>query len=271
MFPFLIKQGSFVIPTFSFMLMMASLAATFYAYYRAPEKGLSRTVVLDLGIIGTIAGVVGSRLFHVFVEEPKYYWEHPSYVFQIWRGGFVSYGGLILIGISFYVYLRVKKLDIYKYLDLYALGFPLVVFFVRVGCLGAGCCYGKPTHFFFHLVFNNRSSDAGYRYFGIPLHATQIYSMINAVFLFVVLYFIDKKKKFDGQIVWSFLILYAFTRGMIEFLRGDVERGVYFGGVISTAQILGILGIVFGSIMYVHCRRRYESRTAISSQGALPS
>lgn len=112
MFPFLIKQGDFVIPTFSFMLMVASLAATFYAYYRASKKGLSQVVVLDLGIIGTIAGVVGSRLFHVFVEEPHYYWEHPTHIYQIWRGGFVSYGAIILIGVSWYIYLKKRKLPV---------------------------------------------------------------------------------------------------------------------------------------------------------------
>jgi phosphatidylglycerol---prolipoprotein diacylglyceryl transferase len=267
MYPFLIRHGNFTIPTFSFMLMMASLAATFYLYYRAPGKKLSQTAVLDLGIIGTIAGVVGSRLFHVLVEEPRYYWEHPTHIYQIWRGGFVSYGAIILIGISFYIYMRSRKLDALKYLDFMALSFPIVIFFVRVGCLGAGCCYGKPTHFFIHLVFHNPSSDAGYKYPGIPLHATQVYGMLNAIFLFIALHWLDKRKTFDGQIVWSFVMLYGFTRGLQEFLRGDVERGVYFNGMISTAQIMGILGIIFGAFMYRYCRHRALQK----SQGSPPS
>lgn len=254
MFPFLVKHGDFVIPTFSFMLMMASLVATFYAYFRAPGKKLSQTVVLDLGIIGTIAGVLGSRLFHVLVEEPRYYWEHPTHIYEIWRGGFVSWGAIVLIAASWIFYLKKRKLEVYKYLDLFGLGFPLVVFFVRLGCLGAGCCYGKPTDFFIHLTFTNPSSDAGHSFYNIPLHATQVYGMLNGIILFIVLQIVDKYKKFDGQIVWSFVILYGATRFIQEFLRGDLERGVYGGGLISTGQIMGILGVVFGTLMYLHCR-----------------
>jgi phosphatidylglycerol:prolipoprotein diacylglycerol transferase len=259
MFPFLIQKGSFTIPTFSFMLMLASLCGTFYAYYRAPGKQLSQTVVLDLGIIGTIAAIVGARLFHVFVEEPHYYWEHPTHIFQIWRGGFVSYGAIILIGVSVFIYLRKRKLDILKYLDLLALTFPIIIFFVRLGCLGAGCCYGKPTDFFVHLIFRNPASDAGSHFYGISLHATQVYGMLNAILLFVILHLIDRKQKFKGQLIWSFLILYGLVRGFIEEpLRGDVERGVYFNGLISTGQIMSLLAILFGIFMYYYCRRRAQ-------------
>jgi phosphatidylglycerol---prolipoprotein diacylglyceryl transferase len=260
MFPFLIRQGDLVIPTFPVMLMLASLAAVLYPYFRAPSKQLSQTVILDLGILGTVAGLVGARLFHILFEAPAKYWHEPSLIFQFWRGGFVSFGAITLIGISFYLYLKIRKLDTYKYLDLMALGFPLVVFFVRLGCLGAGCCYGKPTSFFLHLVFHNPLSDAGSKFPGIPLHATQVYGMLNGIFLFIVLHWIDRRKKFDGQIICSFLILYGFTRSLQEFLRGDVERGVYFDGTVSTGQILGIFSIVFGVLLYRFLRERLPQR-----------
>ncbi len=254
MFPFLIRHGEFSVPTFSFMLMLASLAATFYAYYRAPSKNLSQTVVLDLGIIGTIAAIVGGRLFHVFVEEPRFYWAHPERIYQIWNGGFVSYGAIILMGICWFIYLKKRKLNVLKYLDLTALIYPIVIFFVRVGCLGAGCCYGKPTDFFIHLTF--KSGDAGFKYFGIPLHATQAYAIGNAIFLFIVLNLIDRKKKFDGQIVSTFLILYGLLRGLFEeVLRGDVDRGLYLNGLISTGQVMSLLAFLFGLWMYQYCKK----------------
>jgi phosphatidylglycerol:prolipoprotein diacylglycerol transferase len=264
MFPFLIHQGKFVIPTFSFMIMVASLAAAFYMYWRAPGLGLSQTVVLDIGIIGTIAAIVGARLFHVFVEAPGYYWQNPTHIYQIWRGGFVSYGGITLFVVSIIIYLKVRKLNVFRYFDLIALAFPIINFFVRIGCLGAGCCYGKPTHFFIHLIYRNPASDAGYKYNGIPLHATQIYDMlVNSVVLFTVLNLIDRKKKFDGETTAWFLILYGFMRGMIEFLRGDADRGIYFGGIISTAQIMGLLAITGGTILY------FWSRSLAQKSGGL--
>jgi phosphatidylglycerol:prolipoprotein diacylglycerol transferase len=255
MFPFLINHGSFVIPTFSFMLMMASLAAAFYMYWRAPGKGLSQTVVLDIGIIGTIAAILGARLFHVFVEAPKYYWNDPSQIYQIWKGGFVSYGGITLFVVSVIVYLKIRKLNVLRYFDLIALAFPIINFFVRIGCLGAGCCYGRPTHFFIHLIYNNRASDAGSKFYGVPLHATQVYDIfMNSIVLFTVLNLIDRKKKFDGEVTAWFLILYGFMRGMVEFLRGDADRGIYFGGIISTAQIMGLIAITGGTILYFYSR-----------------
>ena len=267
MFPFLIKQGEFIIPTFSFMLMLASLGATFYMYWRAPSKGLSQTVVLDIGIIGTIAAIIGGRLFHVFVEEPAYYWQHPTYIYQIWRGGFVSYGGVTLFTFTIIAYLKLRKLQVLKYFDLIAQAFPIINLFVRIGCLGAGCCYGNPTDFFFHLVFTNRASDAGSKFPGQPLHATQIYDIfLNSIVLFILLNWIDRKKRFDGQTTAAFLILYGFMRGMVEFLRGDLDRGVYFGGIISTAQIMGIIAIIAGTLLYFYCRN--AARKAGTLKGA---
>ncbi|MBF0492124.1 MAG: prolipoprotein diacylglyceryl transferase [Deltaproteobacteria bacterium] len=289
MFPFLYKNGTFVIQTFSVMLMVASLAATFFAYWYAPKKGLSQIVILDLGIIGTLSAIVGMRLFHVFVENPSFrinntgpvtnYMEdfknffiilksvifsHAHFsdlsipmIFQIWRGGFVSYGAIIALVIADYTYLTVKKLPTWKYGDLLCLVAPLINFFVRIGCLGAGCCYGKQTHFFLHLVFTNRSSEAGQKFYGIPLHPTQIYDLLlNGVVLFLVLLWIDRRKKFDGQVVACFFMIYAIQRAFIEFFRGDVDRGVYFHGLISTAQIMGIAAFVFGLLLYIFLSKK---------------
>ena len=141
---------------------------------------------------------------------------------------------------------------------------PIVVFFVRVGCLLAGCCYGKPTDFWLHLTFTNPLSDAGSKFQGIPLHATQIYDMLNAVVIFIILHILARRRKFRGQITLSFLMLYAVGRGLIEFLRGDDDRGVYFGGAISTAQVTGIIIFSVCFVLYWVLRQRNRIVTAAS-------
>ncbi len=246
--PFLYYSPDFSVPSFAFMLMMASLVTTLTAYYVAPKRGLSQVVVLDLGIIGTIMAVVGGRLFHVFVEEWAYYLDHPSHIYQIWRGGFVSYGGFLGIGIGCFAYLKWRKLDSLTYMDFMLLfGGPIVDFFTRLGCLMAGCCYGVPSphrhlEYLTYIVFNNPGSDAGSKFGGVPLWPTQIYSMAAAVVIFLILYFyVDRRKTYKGQVLMSFLMLYALSRFSIEFFRGDLERGVYLEGAISTGQIMSIL------------------------------
>ncbi len=261
--PFIYYSPDFSIPSFAFMLMIASLVATTIAYKMAPRRGLSQVVVLDLAIIGTIMAVVGARLFHVFVEEPAYYWENPTHIYQIWRGGFVSYGVFIGLGVGWITYLKWRRLDTLTYLDHIALfGCPFVDFFTRLGCLMAGCCFGKPSphrhlEYILYQTFNNRSSDAGSLFPGVALWPTQIYSMAIVLLIFGILYYIDKYKKFKGQVMMSFLMLYAFFRFFIEFLRGDEARGVYWSDTISTGQIMSILFFLGSFILYLYFRKKY--------------
>ncbi len=211
---------------------------------------MSQIAILDIAMVATITGVIGARLFHVFVEAPDYYWEKPVRVFYFWQGGFVGYGAFLGVMSGALAYLKIRKMPLLRYADLVSLGCPLIIFFVRIGCLGAGCCYGKPTHFFIHLIFHNPSSEGGHFFRDIPLHATQIYDQLNALITFGIIHWVDKHKKFDGQVLLTFLMSYAFFRFWIEFLRGDVDRGVYFNGMISTSQITSLIFIVVGSILY---------------------
>lgn len=261
MFPFIINTHGIIIPTFFFMIMVASLVATLHIYYQAPKHALSQIVVLDISFFATLSGVIGARLFHIFVEAPAYYWEQPIRVFYFWQGGFVGYGAFLGILFSTLVYLKIKKQPVLRYVDLVALGCPWIIFLIRVGCVGAGCCYGKPTDFFFHLTFTDSASDAGHDFPGVHLHATQIYDMLNAIITFCIIHWIDRRKKFQGQVLIVFFMSYAVMRFMIEFLRGDADRGLYLNNTISTSQITGIVIVVVASFFYQICKRKYPVTT----------
>ena len=260
MLPFILNQGDFVIPTFFFMVMLGVLVTTFYLYFRAPKMGFSQVVVLDLGIIGAICGILGARIFHVFFEAFWFYQQDPMHFFEFWRGGFVSFGAYIGGSVSVLLYLKIRKLPVLKYADFVALAIPFMILFIRLGCLGAGCCYGKPTDFFIHLVFTNPHSDAGSKFAGQSLHATQIYDIANAFIIFGILHWRYYKKKFDGEIFLLLLISYSFIRGLIEILRGDADRGVYLDGALSTGQIAGICLIILcgGLYFYLYSRAKKQ-------------
>ena len=271
MFPFIFSKDGLVIPTFFFMVLVGALTAAFYIFFQAKKKGMSQVAILDITMIGIFAGVMGARLFHVLVEAPQlnitfkgvpmtawqFYMDSPIRILEFWRGGFVGYGAFIGIAISSILYLWVKKLPILKYVDLIALGCPLIIFMVRIGCVGAGCCYGKETDFFLHLTFTDPRSDAGHLFPGKHLHPTQIYDMINAALVFFSLMYFDKRKKFDGQIFILFFMLYGFFRFFIEFLRGDADRGTYLGGAISTSQVVGLVIMFLGSLgLFILSRKK---------------
>jgi phosphatidylglycerol:prolipoprotein diacylglycerol transferase len=249
--PILFSIGHIGVPAFFLMIMVGTLAATFYGYWLAKREHADPVVILDFGIIGIIASVIGTRLFHIIIENPAYYWEKPIRVFYFWQGGFVSIGAFVFTAAAWLVYLRVRKLETWRYFDIAAVIVPVTIFFVRLGCLLAGCCYGKPTDFFIRLTFRDAGSAAGYYYPGVPLHATQPYFMLNAVIMGVILYLIYRYRKFHGQVLASFLIYYGISRFFIEFLRGDADRGLCFGGYLSTGQIAMIFSFCAGVFIYI--------------------
>ncbi len=257
--PFLFSLGSSQVPSFFFMIMVATLACTFYIYGVAKKRGLKPEVMLDFGIIGMLAGVIGARIFHILVEAPDYYWEKPSRVFEFWKGGFVSWGGFIAIWISLMTYLRIRKLPALTYFDAFATGAPIIKFFVRVGCLLTGCCYGSPTDLPWAISFLNPTSTAYYYFKDTPLHPTQVYSMIHAVLLFLLVnWFYFKKRHFPGQTICILAMGWTLPRAFIELFRGDADRGVYFGGLVSTGQITGVLIFLAALATYCYLERRQK-------------
>ena len=242
------------------MVMVGVLVLTFYLYFRAPKLGFSQLIVLDCGIVGAIAGILGARIFHIFFEHFWYYKEDPIRVFYFWQGGFVSFGAFIGGTVAVALYLKWRKVNVLQYADFIASGLPLLIIFIRIGCLGAGCCFGKPTDFFFHLTFTDPHSDAGSRFNGVSLHATQIYNMMNGLFLFILLNWRAKFKKFHGEIVLLFFMLYPIGRGLVEFLRGDTDRGVYFNGTVSTGQITGFVFIILATALYVFLLKQAKNK-----------
>lgn len=254
--PFLFHIGELGVPSFFFMVMIAALASTFYAAHVAKKEGADPVVLLDFGIIAIIASMIGARFVHIVVENPSYYIEHPIRVFYFWQGGFVSLGAYLFSFIGWLIYMKKRKLRTWRYMDIVVVAVPIVEFFVRLGCLLVGCCYGRKTDFFFHLVFNDPVSiPASFDLRGVPLHATQIYFMINAVVMFVILRIAYRYRKFYGQVLAVFFMYYGLSRFMIEFLRGDIDRGMWFGGNISSGQIAMIISFVFGVALWIARRK----------------
>ncbi|MBI2343041.1 MAG: prolipoprotein diacylglyceryl transferase [Deltaproteobacteria bacterium] len=259
--PILFYIGDTPIYPFFLTIMVGALIATFVAARMARKAGLSPVAIIDMGIIAMILSVIGSRVFHILFEYPMYYWEHPMRVFDFLAGGFVSLGAYIFSAAGWFCYFRRKQLPILPYFDLIVRVVPVVMFFVRLGCLLTGCCYGRPTDFFFHLVFKP-GSTAYYFHQDTPLHASQVYAMACSIVIFVVLQRLYHRRKFHGQVLAVYLMCAGVTRFLFEFTRGDVDRGVYLPEIfppygISTGQIVMLLFFGVGVWLYRTGRRRY--------------
>lgn len=255
--PILFKIGELEFPAYHLLIMIGVFAAVFLGIAIAKSKGLSVIYAIDMAILGIFFGFLGGRIGHVLVEAPAYYLEKPIRFFYFWEGGFVSWGAHIGILLSWYFYLRWRKQPIWAYLDAAAMCIFVAIFFGRIGCLLTGCCFGKPTDFFISLTFSDPSSTAYRFYPDMALHATQIYLMANVLIVQLIIWWVAfKRHRFEGQLISLALILYPIGRFLVEFFRGDVDRGVYFNGIISAGQIVMVFYLVTGIFLYRHFQRK---------------
>lgn len=251
MHPLLLKLGPFSIHTYGFFVAMGFIAGILLAKREAKRLGEDPERIMDLSFYLLIAAIVGSRLLYIFIN-PEIFLSDILESFRIWNGGLVFYGGFIaalIIGLS---YLKIKKMPLWRTMDIAALSLPLGQFFGRLGCFSAGCCYGKACDLPWAVTFTNPDTLAP---IGIPIHPTQLYHAISNLSIFVFLWFFRRRKKYNGQLFWLYILLYAVTRSFIEIFRGDF-RGELIFGALSVAQAIGIIMAPVAVIMMAILRKK---------------
>ena len=245
MHPILFEFGFIKIFTYGLLVATGFLAAILFASSRAEKEGLEPQKILDLCFYIMLSALIGARFLYVIVEY-KYFLTNPIEIFKFWKGGLVFYGGLIVGVITAFLYLKKHQMPLWKTADLLAPSILIGQCIGRWGCLFAGCCYGIKTDVSWAITFTNPLSLAP---IGISLHPTQIYLSLNAAFIFIVLIWLHKRKKFDGQIIWSYGILYSMGRFLIEYFRGD-DRGFAVEQFLSTSQFVGVLIFILSVFMF---------------------
>jgi phosphatidylglycerol:prolipoprotein diacylglycerol transferase len=101
---------------------------------------------------------------------------------------------------------------------------------------------------------------------GVPLHPVQLYESIVCLVLFAVLVRLSRRKRFDGEVILAYTWLYAMARLVLEFFRGDADRGFVVGGWLSTSQFIAlILGPAAIALWFV---RRQTAPARSGSRGA---
>jgi phosphatidylglycerol:prolipoprotein diacylglycerol transferase len=215
---------------------MGFLAAIGFSLREARRVGEDPNRILDLCFYMLIAALVGSRVLYVIINWNTFSHD-PVEIIRIWHGGLVFYGGFIGAGLVALWYMPRYDLSLWKTADILAPSIALGQFIGRMGCFFAGCCYGKPCDLPWAVTFSDFDSLAPR---GVPLHPTQLYSSLNGLVIFLFLLFLRRRKSFEGQLFWIYVLLYGVSRSFIEVFRGD-ERGVIIEGLASTSQFIGII------------------------------
>ena len=251
MYPILIEFGFFKIFTYGLLVATGFLVAILLASSRAEKEGLDSQKVLDLCFYAMVSALLGARLLYVIVEY-RYFLDSPLEIFKFWKGGLVFYGGLILGVLISLWYLKRNQMPMWKTADLLAPSIALGQLIGRWGCFFAGCCFGRKTDVAWGITFTDPRSLAPLE---ISLHPTQVYLSLNAVFIFMFLMWLSKRKVFDGQILWSYGILYSIGRFVIEYFRGD-DRGFPIEQVLSTSQFTGVFVFILSAFMLLTLYRK---------------
>ena len=259
MYPEIFHIGSFPINTYGVFLAIAFLCAILVAVRLAARDGLPRERIYDLSLWMLLGGLIGSKILMLFTG-PEYR-DHPLQLLSLdfLRSGGVFYGGLIGAVLTGYFLMKRYKLPWWKTADVCAPGIAIGNFFGRQGCFAAGCCWGKPTS----LPWGVKFTELGHQITGVPtdvyLHPTQLYESFAMLIVFLFLLWMHRRKRFNGQVILLYALLYSVVRFAIEFVRDD-PRGDIFGLTtltgLSTSQMISLaVGIAAAVLLVIRWRR----------------
>ena len=239
MFPELFKLGPVTVYTYGVVLAAAYLLGLQLAMRRAKARGMDPNRALDLGIAIIVSALVGAKLLLVIVDYDQFSL-NPADLLSVARSGGVFYGGLISAVVVAFWYIARHGMPFWTTCDVFAPGIALGHVTGRLGCFAAGCCYGKPTTVAWAVTFTNPLAAANVGTpLGVPLHPTQLYEAGAELLILVLLLGFERRGRlFAGRTFWAYMLLYAISRFVIEFFRGD-PRGEIFG--ISTSQFISLV------------------------------
>jgi len=253
MYPRLLELGPITVYTYGVLLAAAYLFGLQLARVRARNRGLDANRVLDLGIYIIISALVGAKLL-LLITDFKSFTNDPRELLTLARSGGVFYGGLIVAVVVALWYIRRVGLPLWTTCDVFAPGIALGHVVGRFGCLFAGCCYGKPTTRPWGITFTDPFAAANVGTpLGVALHPTQLYEAGAELLILTVLLLTERKgRPFAGRTFWLYMLLYAISRFIIEFYRGD-DRGTV--GMFSTSQFISIVLAPLAIVMLMYLSR----------------
>lgn len=290
---FYIPGTNMPVTAYGVLIMLGFLGALYVAHLQGMRAGLKENDVWDFGFWALLGGIIGARIVFILVDWRQFFIEDPwteigstgikiPAIFAMWEGGLVYWGSMIGGFVAFLMYTKSRKLARWQFADFCALGVPIGQILGRLGCVAAGCCWGKHAYHFDaagtpvadlpitmqfpvnSLPYNGMMRGASFeeaeamRTFGetLPLFPSQLMESLGAGVILAILIFMYSRKRFHGQLLLSYAALYSVLRFFLESYRGDAARGFVFDGLMSTSQFISVLIILgcLGTIVYKYLK-----------------
>jgi len=256
MHPILIDLGFYQLPTYGVLVATAVAVALWTIKLRAERVGMDAIRVVDFALWLVVWALLGAKLLLVAVEWRRYLAD-PAQLLGLVRAGGVFLGGFLAAVVAAVVLLRRYRLAALPTFDVIAPSLALGQAIGRVGCLMAGCCWGRQCALPWAVTYTDPVAAANV---GTPLHVAlhpfPAYAAIFNLGVFLVLSRLYRARMAPGRVFASYLVLYGAGRFLLELTRGDAARGLYFDGRLSTSQLITAAMVAIGVAMHWWIGRR---------------
>ena len=255
--PVSFQVGPLSIHFYGLIIATGLMLAVLYCSKRAHQFGLTEDTLLDGVLWVTPVAILCARLYYCAFSWEMYA-DDPIRVLYIWEGGIAIYGSVIGAVLGIIVFCKVKKIKIATVLDLVSLGFLIGQTLGRWGNFFNREAFGAETESFFRMGLMKASTGEITYY-----HPTFLYESVWNLVGFLVLHFLSKKRRFDGQIALGYLAWYGLGRAFIEGLRTD---SLYIGS-IRVSQLLAAVSCVAGlGLLLVLSRKMHNPQDLFVNQ-----
>ena len=229
---------------YAVMITSGMIIATVICCVRAPKHDLTSDQIINFVIICIPAAIIGARLYYV-VFNWEFYAGDIKKILNIRGGGLAIHGGLIFAFVAVCILCAVWKLRPLNVLDLAAPCIAIAQAIGRWGNYFNSEAHGGPTDLPWAITVNGQS-----------VHPTFLYESIWCFLLFFFLIYVDNRRKFEGQTLLLYGILYSAERFFVEALRTDS----LMIGPFKQAQVLSLSVIAVCIIAYLILYRRCKNR-----------
>ena len=252
--------GPLTLHLYGLVIAVGLLLAVLYCSRRCKQFGLKQDDLLDGVLWVTPFAIICARIYYV-VFTWEAYADNPISALYIWEGGLAIYGGVLGAVLGIAVLCRVKKLKFAAVMDLVLMGFLIGQSMGRWGNFFNREAFGAPTDSFFRMGLYN-SATGNWEYY----HPTFLYESVGNLAGLVLLHFLSKKRRYDGQIALGYAAWYGLGRAIIEGLRMD---SLYWGS-FRVSQVLAAVSCVIavGVLLWQHFRPHDPSQLYVNQIAA---
>lgn len=251
--------GPLSIHMYGLVIALGMLLAVIYCCRRSKEFGVTEDDLTDGVLWVTPFAICCARAYYCAFEWSSYA-SNPISVLYIWNGGLAIYGGVLGAIVGAAVFAKCKKLKLSTLLDVVCLGFLIGQSMGRWGNFFNREAFGSATDSFFRMgLYNVFTRSVEYH------HPTFLYESLWNLTGFVLLHFLSKKRRYDGQVALGYAAWYGLGRAMIEGLRTD---SLYWGPFRVSQVLAAVSCIAAVSVLLWQSFRPHDSAKLFVNQVA---